>query len=81
MKRILFCDDFHDAGLADGHCCISCHDDVEQGYDDSIEIEPPPRPNGRKPTIYAHVCCSVSSQVKETRDNFAKALRAHRKRP
>ena len=79
MKRILFCDDFHDAGLTDGHCD---HATTMWGRATTIRLRLNRRPGqiGRK-LDPRDARCSVSSQVKETRDNFAKALRAHRKRP
>lgn len=79
LQWLLFCEDFHDAGLTNGKCCTACHRDHEDGNDDLIEMVPPTRP-GQKSNTRALVCCSVSGQVQQTRENFAKALRANRAR-
>ncbi len=79
LQWLLYCEDFHDAGLTNGKCCIGCHYDHEEGSDDLCEMVPPAR-LGQKPNTRALVCCSVSSQVQSSRENFAKALTANRAR-
>lgn len=73
----LNCQDFEEVGLGRG-CCSTCHEDEWEGYYDLPEVDPPPRANGHVSPVTAFVCCRYCSDL--TRDEFAKALWAKRKR-
>lgn len=56
-------------------CCLSCHDDEEDGYGELMEHSPPRSANGRESGAIFITCCAVWSAL-ESRDDL-RALAAH----
>ena len=77
--RRITCLAFHEAGIAAGECCSSCHADADDGYSDLGESYPP-RGSGGESQVFASTCCGVTREGQPfTRDEFAAALRAYRR--
>ena len=74
---ILSCEDF-----AFTDCCSSCHEDIDYGYELG-EYQPPVKagqPDQKwNDKLWASLCCG-RDRVNPTRDQWAAAIRRHRKR-
>ena len=69
----LRCVDVAEAGLFDGTCCTSCHDDEDDLGILLLEIDPPPNRHGRLSRFYLSVCCACYDDLggRVTRDGMA----------
>ena len=79
MSNIITCHILHLAGF-DFDCCVSCHEDDDEGYTYSMNEQYPDMdiPGRRKKSMFwAHVCCEAPRLT--TVSEWAKAAKSYRK--
>ena len=75
FARVVFCSDLRDAGLWDGDCCSSCHEDKNEGY-----ITWMCQPFIEQDEMDFDVCCALSRYLNTLNtDEVLEKMRQYRK--
>lgn len=65
--NFITCETVKELGIAEVHCCASCHDDHEDGYDDEMfgiyldQLDPTVKWEDAR--LVGSLCCGVSNAV------------------